>query len=223
MDTIYVITTNTPKQQITAVTHCESFALRLATRSRVALTKHSFGNMVLPRYTSGRIKHSFKVWVVLDKDNAPKSVKLTQPESGRYRAFESTQRRDYVEAHYDKFYITLDDENNNEGIELQYITDYFRKESSDRLKKNLNTGNLVFITHRRRYSNSLPYRLEISINRNIGTRSSRLDIANSLYDDFETGKLDVNRLEYNVDYTLTPRDWSITSDMFVRDEEISVN
>ncbi len=222
MDKIYVITTATTKPQITAVTYCNRYARRLEMRSTQLTTKHEF-EQVLPRYTNGQVKHSFKVWVVLDKDNTPKTVQLTKPESGHYRVFESTKRHDYVEAHYDKFYITLDDENHHDEVRLEFVGDYFRKESTDRLKKNPRSGNLVFVTHRRRYSNSLPYRLEISINRNLGTRRSRHDIAESLYDDFHDGRLKVNDLEYNVDYTLTPRDWSISSDMFVRDEEISVN
>ena len=66
------------------------------------------------------------------------------------------------------------------------------------------------------------YRLEISISRNIGTHSTRSDIAHEIDGMFtgSDGWKRLGELEYNVDYTLTPRSWEITPDLLTKDDEI---
>ncbi len=230
LDPLFVITvTRNDKTRVTAVTHCQGFARTLIREGKSGTFKrHSF-QTVLPRYRDGRIKETFKVHVVVDRDNTPVKVMLDNPEDYTLKAwekrlvFDSSYRRTGVEASYDKWYVLLDCENWLEEETLTYRDSYSRTESNDRLKKNPNSGHLVFITHRRRYSNNLPYRLEISINRNLGTLRTREDIAREIDEMTQNGQIRIQNLEYNVDYTLTPSHWAITDDLLVRDEEISVN
>lgn len=230
LDPLFVITaTRNGKTRVTAVTHSQGFARTLIREGKSGTFKrHSF-QTVLPRYRDGRIKETFKVHVVVDRDNTPVKVMLDNPEDYTLGAFEkrlvfdSAHRRTGVNTHYDKWYILLDNENWLEEETLTYRDSYERVESNDRLKKNPNSGHLVFITHRRRYSNSLPYRLEISISREIGTRRTREEIAREIDEMTQNGQIRIHNLEYNVDYTLTPSRWTITDDLLVRDEEISVN
>lgn len=130
------------------------------------------------------------VKMVSDKKTAGKIAASVRGKVSVFDAMPSELSRDMLT--YRKYFIPLgDDRERNDPF---FFVDRFRR----RVPLYENQDPPCFITRRRRYNSSLPYRLEVAA---VDERLAHT-VAQFFSSQVDSGELDVRLLEYNVDYLI---------------------